>query len=100
VIEVTVSPHAGIRGRCSQCQQPAPGYDRLPERRWEFVPLWGIPVRFRYATRRVECLEHGIVVEHIPWSDGKSGRGFPACGKYPGAATSAMRSGLCWIRSM
>src|SRR5664279_5561418 len=24
-----------------------------------------------YAPRRVECAEHGVVVEHIPWSDGK-----------------------------
>jgi len=71
VIEVTVAPHSGIRGRCSQCRVPTPGYDRLPERRWDFVPLWGIPVSFRYAPRRVECVEHGIVVEHIPWSDGK-----------------------------
>lgn len=50
---------------------PAPGYDRLPEPRWLFVPLWGIPTWFRYAPRRVECAEHGVVVEHIPWSDGK-----------------------------
>ena len=71
VIEVSVAPHSGIRGRCSQCRVPAPGYDRLPERHWDFVPLWGIPVSFRYAPRRVECVEHGIVVEHIPWSDGK-----------------------------
>jgi len=55
----------------TQCRLPAPGYDRLPERHWSFVPLWGIPVSFRYAPRRVECVEHGIVVEHIPWSDGK-----------------------------
>src|ERR1035437_1126058 len=26
---------------------------------------------FCYAPRRVECAEHGGVVEHIPWSDGK-----------------------------
>jgi transposase len=66
-----IRPHGGILGRCSQCQRPAPGYDRLPERLWLFVPLWGIPTYFRYAPRRVECAEHGIVVEHIPWSDGK-----------------------------
>jgi transposase len=70
-IEITVEPHAGIRGRCSQCQQPAPGYDRLPLRRWLFVPVWGIPAYFCYAPRRVECAQHGILVEHIPWSDGK-----------------------------
>jgi transposase len=70
-IEVRVAAHAGQRGRCSQCQRPAPGYDRQPERRWQFVPLWGIPVWFIYAPRRVQCPEHGVVVEHIPWSDGK-----------------------------
>jgi transposase len=70
-IEVRVAAHAGIGARCSQCQRRSPGYDRLPERRWQFVPLWGIPVWFLYAPRRVQCIEHGVVVEHIPWSDGK-----------------------------
>ena len=70
-IEVTVEPHGGMRGRCSRCQKPAPGYDRLPRRRWLFVPLWGIMVYIRYAPRRVECAEHGVIVEHMPWSDGK-----------------------------
>jgi transposase len=70
-IEITVAPHGGMRARCSVCQKPAPGYDRLPERRWQFVPLWGIATWFRYAPRRVECAEHGVIVEHIPWSDGK-----------------------------
>ena len=70
-IDITLEPHRGIRGRCSRCRRPAPGYDRLPHRRWLFVPLWGIPTHFRYAPRRVQCAEHGVVVEHIPWSDGK-----------------------------
>ena len=70
-IRIVVEPHGGIRGRCSQCQRPSPGYDRLSERLWLFVPLWGIPTYFCYAPRRVECAEHGVVVEHIPWSDGK-----------------------------
>jgi len=66
-----VEPHGGLRGRCSRCRKPAPGYDRLPPRRWLFVPLWNIPTYFCYAPRRVECPEHGVVVEHIPWSEGK-----------------------------
>ena len=70
-IEITVAPHGGMRARCSQCKRSAPGYDRLPERHWQFVPLWGIATWFRYAPRRVECAEHGVIVEHIPWSDGK-----------------------------
>jgi len=71
VIEISLQPHGGIRGRCSQCRRPAPGYDRLPERRWQFVPLWGIATWFRYAPRRVQCPEHGVAVEYLPWSDGK-----------------------------
>jgi len=70
-IEIRLEPHSGRRGRCSQCRRSAPGYDRLPERCWQFVPLWGIPTYFHYAPRRVACGEHGVVVEHIPWSDGK-----------------------------
>jgi transposase len=70
-MEARIEPHRGIRGKCSQCCQPAPGYDRLPERAWLFVPLWGIATCFLYAPRRVACSEHGVVVEHIPWSQGK-----------------------------
>ncbi len=70
-IEVRIEPHRSLRGKCSECRRPAPGYDRLPERWWLFVPLWGIVTWFLYAPRRVECPEHGVVVEHIPWSEGK-----------------------------
>jgi transposase len=70
-IEIKLEPHGGIRGRCSQCRRPAPGYDRLPERRWQSVPLWGIPTYYYYAPRRVECGEHGVIIEHLPWSQGK-----------------------------
>jgi len=70
-IEIRLEAHRSMRGRCSQCGKPAPGYDRLAERDWLFVPLWGIPTHFRYAPRRVECAEHGVVVERIPWNEGK-----------------------------
>lgn len=70
-IEVRIEPHQGLRGKCSACRRPAPGYDTLPERRWLFVPLWGIVTHFLYRPRRVTCPEHGVVVEHIPWSEGK-----------------------------
>jgi transposase len=70
-IEVTIQPHEGIPARCSRCVRVAPGYDRLPERPWLFVPLWGIATWFRYAARRVQCPEHGVVVEYLPWSEGK-----------------------------
>ena len=70
-IEITVQPHPAIAAKCSRCLKPAPGYDRLEQRSWLFVPLWGIVTWFLYAARRVHCPEHGVVVEHVPWSDGK-----------------------------
>jgi transposase len=70
-IEITVHAHPSRAGKCSRCLKPAPGYDHLPQRAWLFVPLWGIVTWFLYAARRVHCPEHGIVMEHVPWSDGK-----------------------------
>jgi transposase len=70
-IEVTLVEHQAMPARCSECLRPAPGYDRLPQRRWLFVPLWGIVTWFGYAPRRVACPVHGVVVEHLPWSEGK-----------------------------
>jgi transposase len=70
-LEIAIEPHGGIPAKCSRCLQPAPGYDRLAERTWLFVPLWGIMTWFVYAARRVQCPEHGVVVEHVPWSEGK-----------------------------
>ncbi len=70
-MEVKVKPHRGIRGKCGTCLKSSPGYDQLEERRWLFVPLWGIVCHFFYSPRRVECPEHGVGVEHIPWSQGK-----------------------------
>src|SRR5947207_712102 len=37
MIEVTVRPRKGSMAVCSGCHHPAPGYDRLPERRFEFI---------------------------------------------------------------
>jgi transposase len=70
-IEVRIEPHRGMRGKCSRCLKSCSGYDVLAERRWLFVPLWAIAVYLLYAPRRVNCPEHGVIVEHIPWSDGK-----------------------------
>jgi transposase len=70
-LQITVEPHGGIPARCSRCLEPAPGYDRLPQRSWLFVPVWGVRAFFVYAARRVQCAVHGVVVEYVPWSDGK-----------------------------
>jgi transposase len=70
-LEIDVRPRVGSAAVCSGCHQPAPGYDRLPERRFEFIPFWGILVFFLYRMRRVACRQCGVIVEEVPWSDGK-----------------------------
>ena len=55
LIEVTVLPRQNSQAICSCCAQPAPLYDRLEERRFEFIPLWGYRVYLRYRMRRVQC---------------------------------------------
>src|SRR5881394_2029785 len=71
-IEVALRPRKGSAAVCSRCHLPAPGYDQLAERRFEFIPLWGFLVFLLYTMRRVNCRRCGIVaVEEVPWGDGK-----------------------------
>ena len=70
-IEVTIEPRRNSRAICSQCGQEAPLYDRLQQRRFEFIPLWGYAVFFLYLMRRVQCAQCGVKVEQVPWASGK-----------------------------
>jgi transposase len=71
-IEVAVRPRRGSVAICSRCHQPAPGYDQLAERRFQFIPFWGFLVFLLYAMRRVNCPRcAAVVVEEVPWADGK-----------------------------
>lgn len=70
-IEITVRPHRRSRPVCAGCGRRGPGYDTLPVRRFEFVPLWGLAVFLRYARRRVDCPRCGETAELLPWADGK-----------------------------
>jgi transposase len=71
-IEVSVRPRKGSAAICSGCRQPAPGYDKLDERRFEFIPLWGYFVFLLYTMRRVDCRRcDAVIVEEVPWGNGK-----------------------------
>jgi transposase len=61
----------GSKAICSGCHQPAVGYDHLAERPFEFIPVWGFLVFLLYRMRRVHCKTCGVVVEQVPWADGK-----------------------------
>lgn len=72
-LEITLRPRRGSRPICSGCGRRGPGYDTLAQRRFEFVPLWGILVFFLYRPRRVDCRHCGKVkVEKMPWVKGKN----------------------------
>jgi transposase len=71
ILEIELRARAKRLPRCARCRRPGPGYDTLPPRRWEFVPLWGIAVFFVYAMRRVQCARCGVRVEAVPWATGK-----------------------------
>jgi len=70
-MEVEVRARSGSRGICSGCGERGPGYDRLEERGFTFVPVWGITVTLVYAMRRINCPQCGVKVEQVPWANGK-----------------------------
>ena len=70
-IEVEVRPRRGSKPHCSCCGKAAAGYDVLPVRRFEFIPIWGYAVMLLYAMRRVQCRDCGVKVESVPWAIGK-----------------------------
>jgi len=71
-VHVQVRPRKGSKAMCSGCGERRPGYDTSDERRFQFIPLWGILVFFVYVMRRVDCPQCGVRVERVPWADGKA----------------------------
>jgi transposase len=69
---IPIRPRKNSKPECSGCGQRCSTYDRLKERRFEYVPLWGLLVFFSYRMRRVNCAECGVTVERVPWCDGKN----------------------------
>lgn len=71
-IAVNVVARKNSQGKCSGCNNKCPCYDHLPQRKFIHVPLWGLTVIFLYCMRRVQCKDCGIIVESVPWAEGKS----------------------------
>jgi len=74
LLVVQIRENKRISARCGQCDQPAPGYDRLRERPFEMVPILAIPVLFLYARRRVQCPTCGVKAERLDWVASDSGK--------------------------
>jgi len=72
-IVLTLDAHRNYKRRCSCCGMPGRVHDKLPERLWQYVPIWNIKVYLRYAPRRVICPRQGApTVELMHWNIGKS----------------------------
>jgi len=73
-IVVPVSARANSKAVCSRCGKRGGIYDTSREaRRFEFIPLWGLPVFLEYTMRRVNCREcNTAVIEKVPWAEGKN----------------------------
>jgi transposase len=69
---VEIKPRKNSRPFCSGCGRRGRAYDRLEQRRCEFVPMWGVLVFFAYRMRRVDCKRCGVTIEMVPWCDGKN----------------------------
>ena len=67
---IPIRPRKRSRAECSGCGRRGSTYDRLKERRFEYVPLWGLLVFFSYRMRRVNCAKCGVTVERVSWCDG------------------------------
>jgi transposase len=70
-IIIWVAARRNSRPSCSICDKKRPIYDLLYPRNYEYIPLWGFKVFFRYTARRVKCPKDGVRVERVPWADGK-----------------------------
>jgi transposase len=71
-VDVHVRARVGARAVCGNCGKKRAGYDTREQRRFAFVPLWGMAVFVLYTMRRVDCPRCGVTVEMVPWASGKS----------------------------
>lgn len=71
-VVVEVEPRKNSKPICSGCGHRSPGYDRLPPRLYDYLPILGVLVYFAYSRRRVSCPRCGVKAEKVPWADGKS----------------------------
>jgi len=65
-----------IRGRCGECDRPGPCHGHQPARKFDMIPIWGMPVWFLYARRRIECPDCGVKAERLDWLASEKGKTF------------------------
>lgn len=72
-IIATVSINKSKSKRCSICHKKCPGYDTVTERRkWRGLDVAGKQFYIEGDVKRVECKDHGIHTEEVPWAEPNS----------------------------
>lgn len=72
--------------RCPVCGRRCRAYDRLRPRRWRAPDLGGRRCLVEHAPLRVECPEHGVRAQAVPWARSASSR-----------FTSAFEDEVAWL---
>ena len=73
-INVYARPYRREQCRCPKCGRKFRGYyDHKSDKEveWRMPGMNGVPMYILYNPGRVECPEHGVVTERIPWADVK-----------------------------
>lgn len=72
-VVVAVRPYKSRRRRCPACGRACAVYDGRPApRRWRTLDVGASKCYLEYAPVRVECPEHGVHVESVPWARPRS----------------------------
>ena len=58
---------------CPKCRTACPGYDTAKGRRWRHLNTCQLTTTLVCTVPRVSCLQHGVHVAYVPWSDPGSG---------------------------
>ena len=71
-VRVRLELEPGSELRCPECSEPAPGYDRTPERSWRHLDTCQFRTVLSARLPRVRCSEHGVRVIRVPWAEDRS----------------------------
>lgn len=73
-ILVNARPYKREQRKCPVCGKKCPVYDHKAKTpsSWRANALNGVPIIIQYAPVRIQCREHGVLTESIPWADGTS----------------------------
>ena len=61
-------PTKGQQCRCPVCQKKCPYYDSLETHTWRSLDMGYTQVFIEAPVHRIECAEHGILTEYVPWA--------------------------------